>query len=147
MPDLDQIVKDIADEMAQRPDRGEVASYIPQLASADANAFGLAVVDHAGNVALGGDAEMPFSIQSISKVFTLTLALGKAGDRLWRRVGREPSGSPFNSILQLEFERGIPRNPFINAAAIAVTDLILSCHQPRQPLVELLRFYRVLYDH
>jgi glutaminase len=146
MPDLGSVVKEIADEMAQRPDRGEVARYIPQLACADANAFGLAVVDHAGNVATGGDAEMPFSIQSISKVFTLTLALGKAGDRLWRRVGREPSGSPFNSIVQLEFERGIPRNPFINAGAIAVTDLILSGHQPREALGEILRFVRFLAD-
>src|SRR5882724_7875017 len=146
MPDLDQIVKEIADEMAQRPDRGEVASYIPQLACADANAFGLAVIDADGNVATGGDAEMAFSIQSISKVFTLTLALGKAGDRLWRRVGREPSGSAFNSIVQLEFERGIPRNPFINAGAIAVTDLILSGHHPREALGEILRFMQFLTD-
>ena len=91
MPHLDQIVKDIADEIAQRPDRGEVASYIPELARIDRKHFGLAVIDAGGNVALGGDADTPFSIQSISKVFTLTLALGKAGDRLWHRVGREPS--------------------------------------------------------
>src|SRR3954447_23758366 len=146
MPDLDQIVKDIADEMAQRPDRGEVATYIPQLACADANAFALAVIDHAGNVAAGGNAEIPFSIQSISKVFTLTLALGKAGDRLWRRVGREPSGSAFNSIVQLEYERGKPRNPFINAGAIAVTDVILAGHQPREALGEILRFMRFVAD-
>ena len=79
--------------MAQRPDRGEVADYIPELARVDPNAFGLAVIDADGHVACGGDADVPFSIQSISKVFTLTLALGKVGDRLWRRVGREPSGS------------------------------------------------------
>ena len=90
--------------------------------------------------------DTPFSIQSISKVFTLTLALGKAGDRLWQRVGREPSGSPFNSIVQLEFEQGIPRNPFINAGAIAVTDLILSGHQPREALGEILRFMQFLAD-
>ena len=112
---LDRVVKEIADEMRQRPDRGEVASYIPELARVDDKAFGLVVIDAEGNVAAGGDADTPFSIQSISKVFTLTLALGKVGDRLWRRVGREPSGSPFNSIVQLEVERGIPRNPFINA--------------------------------
>jgi glutaminase len=82
------------------------------------------VIDADGNVAAGGDADTPFSIQSISKVFTLTLALGKVGDNLWQRVGREPSGSPFNSIVQLEFERGKPRNPFINAGAIA-----MSCRQ------------------
>jgi glutaminase len=141
---LDRVVKEIADEMRQRPDRGEVASYIPELARVDDKAFGLVVIDADGNVAAGGDADTPFSIQSISKVFTLTLALGKVGDRLWRRVGREPSGSAFNSIVQLEVERGIPRNPFINAGAIAVTDLILSGHQPREALGEILRFMRFL---
>ena len=146
MPDLDLVVSEIADEMRQRPDRGTVASYIPELANVDANAFGIAVIDAEGNVALGGDADTPFSIQSISKVFTLTLALGKAGDRLWHRVGREPSGSPFNSVVQLEFERGKPRNPFINAGAIAVTDLILSGHQPREALGEILRFMRFVAD-
>src|SRR5271169_4980865 len=132
--------------MRRRPDRGEVATYIPELARVDPKAFGLAVIDAQGNLATAGDSETPFSIQSISKVFTLTLALGKFGDRLWRRVGREPSGSPFNSIIQLEHERGIPRNPFINAGAIAVTDLILSGHQPREALGEILRFMRFLTD-
>src|SRR6266852_7122341 len=145
-PDLERAVREIADEMAQRSDRGEVATYIPELARVDPKAFGLAVIDAEGNVAAGGDSETPFSIQSISKVFTLTLALGKVGDRLWRRFGREPSGSPFNSIVQLEFERGIPRNPFINAGAIAVTDLILSGHQPREALGEILRFMQFLAD-
>ena len=125
---------------------GELASYIPELARADPKAFGLAVIDADGNVAIGGDSETPFSIQSISKVFTLTLALGKAGDRLWRRVGREPSGSAFNSIVQLEYEHGIPRNPFVNAGAIAVTDLILSGHQPREALGEILRFMQFVAD-
>jgi glutaminase len=146
MPDLDSIITEIADEMRQRSDRGEVASYIPELARADARSFGLAVVDADGNVAAAGDADTPFSIQSISKVFTLTLALGKVGDRLWLRVGREPSGSPFNSIVQLEYERGIPRNPFINAGAIIVTDVILSGHQPREALGEILRFVRFVAD-
>jgi glutaminase len=146
-PDLQAIVRDIADEMRARPDRGKVATYIPELARVDANAFGLVAVDIDGRVAAGGDSETPFSIQSISKVFTLTLALGMIGDRLWRRVGREPSGSPFNSIVQLERERGVPRNPFINAGAIAITDLILSGHQPREALGEILRFMQFLaYD-
>src|SRR5215470_8244823 len=132
--------------MRQRPGRGEVATYIPELARVDPKSFGLAVIDVDGHVAAGGDSDTPFSIQSISKVFTLTLALGKVGDRLWRRVGREPSGSPFNSIVQLEFERGIPRNPFINAGAIAVTDLILSGHKPREVLGEILRFMQFAAD-
>jgi len=146
VPDIDIVVREIAEEMRGRPDRGEVATYIPELARVNPKAFGLAVIDADGNVAVSGDSETPFSIQSISKVFTLTLALGKVGDRLWRRVGREPSGSPFNSIVQLENERGIPRNPFINAGAIAVTDLILSGHQPREVLGEILRFMRFIAD-
>jgi len=145
-PDLHAVVREIAEEMRARPDRGEVATYIPELARVDANAFGLVVIDADGTVAAGGDADVAFSIQSISKVFTLTLALGMVGDRLWRRVGREPSGSPFNSIVQLERERGIPRNPFINAGAIAVTDVILSGHQPREALGEFLRFMQFLAE-
>jgi glutaminase len=138
--DLDAAVHEIAAEMAVQSNRGEVASYIPELARIDPSAFGLVAIDAEGHVAAAGDADTPFSIQSISKVFTLTLALGMIGDRLWRRVGREPSGNPFNSIVQLEYERGVPHNPFINAGAIAVTDVILSGHQPREALGEILRF-------
>ena len=112
----------------------------------DPQAFGLVVIDNDGNIAAGGDSDIPFSIQSISKVFTLTLALGRIGDRLWRRVGCELSGSPFNSIVQLERERGIPRNPFINAGAIAVTDAIVSGHQPREALGDILRFMQFIAD-
>jgi glutaminase len=146
VPNLDLVVREIADEMARRPDRGEVATYIPDLARIGAKSFGLVVIDAEGNVAAAGDSDAPFSIQSISKVFTLTLAIGKVGDRLWRRVGREPSGSPFNSIVQLERECGIPRNPFINAGAIVVTDVILSGHQPREALGEILRFMQFVAD-
>jgi glutaminase len=141
---LGEAVAEIAAEMASRDERGAVASYIPELAEVDPRQFGLAVVEGRGEVHVAGDADTPFSIQSVSKVFTLTLALGMVGDRLWRKVGREPSGNPFNSIVQLEYERGIPRNPFINAGAIAVTDVILSGHQPREALGEILRFLRSL---
>ena len=144
MPDLNAVVQEIAAEMALRSDRGEVAHYIPELARVDPGQFGIAVVGTDGAAAVAGQGDVPFSIQSISKVFTLTLALGMIGDRLWRRVGREPSGNPFNSIVQLERERGVPRNPFINAGAIAVTDVIVSGHQPRESLGEILRFMRSL---
>ena len=146
MPDLDVVVAEIAEILRTRVDRGEVATYIPELARVDPRAFGIAVADAAGHVAAAGDCDIPFSIQSISKVFTLTLALGKVGDRLWRKVGREPSGSPFNSIVQLERERGVPRNPFINAGAIVVTDTILAGHEPREAIGEILRFMRFLAD-
>jgi len=146
VPLLADIVAEIAEEMRLRPERGAVATYIPELARVDPKQFGIAVVETSGDVTVAGDGDVAFSIQSISKVFTLTLALGKAGNRLWQRVGREPSGSPFNSIVQLERERGIPRNPFINAGAIAVSDLILSGHQPREALGEILRFMQFLAD-
>ena len=145
-PELPAVVADIAAHMRARDDRGEVASYIPELARADRNAFGLAVACGDGTVVVGGDADVPFSVQSITKVFTLTIALGTVGDALWQRVGREPSGTAFNSIVQLEREHGIPRNPFINAGAIAVTDAILAGHQPRETLGEILRFVRTLAD-
>ncbi|WP_147079403.1 glutaminase [Methylobacterium haplocladii] len=146
MPNLNDVVSEIAEEMRRRPDRGEVATYIPELARADRQAFGIAVIGNDGQVVAAGDCDVPFSVQSITKVFTLTLALGKIGDRLWQRVGREPSGNPFNSIVQLELEKGVPRNPFINAGAIAVTDAILSGHEPREALGEILRFLQFLAE-
>lgn len=87
-----------------------------------------------------GDADEPFSIQSISKMFSLTQALRFLGAALWQRVGREPSGTPFNSLVQLEYEKGIPRNPFINAGALVVADIILTHdEQPRENYLQLLR--------
>ena len=145
-PRLQAAVAEIAAAMRARSDRGTVASYIPELARADVASFGLAVACGDGTVVAAGDSDTPFSVQSITKVFTLTIALGSVGDALWRRVGREPSGSPFNSIVQLERERGIPRNPFITAGAIAVTDAILAGHQPRECLGQILRFVRGLAE-
>lgn len=140
--DLAAILDAIGQDMTTRTDRGEVASYIPELARVDPNRFGLAVALADGRELVTGDADMPFSIQSISKVFMLALALGKLGDVLWNRVGREPSGQAFNSILQLEHERGRPRNPFINAGAIVTTDAVLEGSTPREALGSLLRFIR-----
>lgn len=144
--DLQSIVDDIHRELAPRLGEGKVADYIPQLARVDPKRFGMAIVTVDGDVHMAGDALVPFSIQSISKVFTLTLALGKHGENIWKRVGREPSGSAFNSIVQLEHEHGIPRNPFINAGAIAITDLVLAGHTPKEAIGEVVRFVRYLAD-
>ena len=144
MPDLQALLDDIAADMGAAEDRGRVADYIPELAKVDPARFGIAIATVDGRVAAAGDAGLPFSIQSISKVFALTMALGKVGDALWRRVGREPSGTAFNSIVQLEHEHGIPRNPFINAGALVVTDILLAGHQPRETIGEMLRFVRGL---
>ena len=89
-----------------------------------------------------GDTNTLFSIQSISKVFTLAIALGRYGDRLWSRVGKEPSNHAFNSVVELEAANGKPRNPFVNAGAIVTTDAILSGAQPKATLGELLLFIR-----
>ncbi len=151
---MQKILNDIAAAMAQETERGKVADYIPQLAHVDPNQFGISVVLPDGQVFSAGDAKTAFSIQSISKVFTLTMALGKLGDAVWNKVGREPSGDPFNSIVQLEHEMGKPRNPFINAGAIAIVDAIMMGHQPKETLAEILQFVRfiaednsIIFDH
>ncbi|MUZ72082.1 glutaminase [Agrobacterium vitis] len=144
--DLQAIVDDIVGEMQFRLGEGKVADYIPELATIDPKQFGIAITTVDGQTFTAGDASVPFSIQSISKVFMLTLALGKTGEGVWKRVGREPSGSSFNSIVQLEHEHGIPRNPFINAGAIVVTDMVLAGHKPREAIGEFLRFMQFLAD-
>jgi glutaminase len=144
MTDLQTIVADIHAELAPRRGEGRVADYIPALARVDPKRFGIAVVDLEGRAALAGDARTPFSIQSISKVFTLTLALKRSGADLWTRVGREPSGSAFNSIVQLEAEKGVPRNPLINAGALVVTDTLLDGRGPRTAAAEIVAFLRGL---
>ncbi len=123
---LGQALEEIRAAAMLRPDEGRVADYIPALASVEASRCGIAFATIDGEVHAAGDAGLPFSIQSISKVFGLVLAMQRMGDDLWQRVGMEPSGQPFNSIVQLEWEHGIPRNPFINAGAILVADTLVS---------------------
>ncbi|NLS15803.1 glutaminase [Rhizobium sp. P40RR-XXII] len=146
MTDLQAILDGIHAELSPRIGEGKVADYIPELAKIDPKQFGMAIATVDGDVYSIGDAGVSFSIQSISKVFMLTLALGKVGESLWKRVGREPSGTAFNSIVQLEREEGIPRNPFINAGAIAISDIVLAGHEPREAIGELLRFVRYVAD-
>lgn len=141
---MQEILDEIAQTMAAEIDRGKVADYIPELSIIDANQFAMSVALPDGRVYSAGCAEQLFSIQSISKVFSLTLALGKLGDAVWANVGREPSGDPFNSIVQLEHEQGKPRNPFINAGAIAVVDAIMMGHEPKECLAEMLQFVRYI---
>lgn len=138
----EKIIKGIHREVDPILGKGAVASYIPALASANPKSFALVLTTLDGAVYKSGDADTPFSAQSISKLFMLTLALEALGGRLWKRVGREPSGNAFNSISQLEYECGIPRNPFINAGALAVTDAVISSAGDRGALDDMLTLVR-----
>ncbi len=143
--DYQSVLHEIAEEVQPSLEQGRVADYIPMLAAVPKTKFGMAVQTIEGQTFKVGDADEAFSIQSISKLYTLTLALKHDGDAIWERVGREPSGTPFNSLVQLEYENGIPRNPFINAGALVIADIVLS----RVPNARdaLLRFIQARADN
>ncbi|HEY5789091.1 MAG TPA: glutaminase [Gammaproteobacteria bacterium] len=138
--DLDRILAEIARDAPEAAAGGRVADYIPALGRVPANRFGMAAATLEGQLHRVGDADEGFSIQSVSKLFLLALVLPVVGKALWQRVGREPSGNPFNSLVQLEREQGIPRNPFINAGALVVVDVLLDTFA--DPLGELLGWLR-----
>ncbi len=120
--DYQAVLEEVAAFARPYVGHGQVADYIPALEKVPMDRFGIAVADINGEVYGVGDWEVPFSVQSISKTFSLALVMANDNDDIWKRVGREPSGTPFNSLVQLEWENGVPRNPFINAGALVVTD-------------------------
>ena len=138
--DYTSSISKIYHKVINSKDTGKIATYIPELAKVDPAKFGvhLSTLDkqHFGM----GDSEEGFSIQSIAKLLALTMAYNIVGEKLWRRVGVEPSGKPFNSLIQLEYDKGIPRNPLINAGAIVICDVLLS--NLNSPLDELMAFTR-----
>lgn len=139
--DYKVIIDKIYKELENYTGQGKVIDYIPALGEVDANNFGLSLITVDGEIYSVGDYSKLFSIQSISKVFTLSLVSKMVGDDLWSQVGREPSGTAFNSLIQLEYEEGIPRNPFINAGALVVTDKLLTLYKsPSDELLNLVRF-------
>jgi glutaminase len=139
---MDEILAEALAAAAPHRAAGKVADYIPALAKVDPAKLGIAFADKDGRVWGAGDCDEPFSIQSISKVFTLALALDRVGAALWERVGREPSGSAFNSIVQLESERGKPRNPLINPGAMVVTDQLIGDRPGEAAIADLLALLR-----
>ena len=142
-----KIVQEIPAHVSHLFDKGRVADYIPALACIPADKFGFSLLTATGDRFETGDCQERFSIQSISKVFTLSLAMGYAKEELWSRVGREPSGSKFNSLVQLEYEKGKPRNPFFNAGAIVVCDVLVShLKNPRQALLDYMRVLSGSFD-
>lgn len=139
-----EILNSIQSDIQASNFEGEVASYIPNLAKVDPNKFGMHLTSITGDLFSFGDCDERFSIQSISKVFSLTLTLIQGGEELWDRVGVEPSGDPFNSLVQLEYENGIPRNPLINSGALVVCDRLVELL--KNPKEEYLQFVRKLAD-
>lgn len=121
-----QILEDIYKAILPYAEEGKQADYIPELAKVNPNQFGMCIHTIDGEFYSIEQSDTRFSIQSISKVFALAMCLSLRGDELWKKVGKEPSGTAFNSLIQLEMEKGIPRNPFINAGAIVMADILMS---------------------
>lgn len=147
MLDYQKILQEIQEEVNPLLKKGKVADYIPALACVDPEQFAMSITLFDGTQYHVGDANTLFSIQSISKVFSFTLALKCFGKKLYERVGVEPSGNPFNSLVQLEYEHGIPRNPFINAGAINITDALMThCKSNILAYEKVLNFIRDIAD-
>ena len=137
-----QILENIHKAILPYAKEGKQADYIPELAKVNPDQFGMSIHTIYGETASIEQADTRFSIQSISKVFTLAMCLSIKGDDLWKRVGKEPSGTAFNSLVQLEVEKGVPRNPFINAGALVMADILLTHFD--NPEAEFLRFVRAV---
>lgn len=143
--DYQLILREIYEIISAKKDRGELASYIPELAKVNPDNFGIYLTTVDKNEFGIGDCYTKFSIQSIAKVLSLSLAYKILGEKIWARVGVEPSGTPFNSLVQLETDKGIPRNPFINSGALVICDILVS--QLKNPLQDFLSFIREIADN
>ena len=143
--DYQLILNEIYEIISAQKDRGELASYIPELAKVNPDNFGIYLTTVDKNEFGIGDCYTKFSIQSIAKVLSLSLAYKILREKIWARVGVEPSGTPFNSLVQLETDKGIPRNPFINSGALVICDILVS--QLKNPLQDFLSFIREISDN
>lgn len=138
--DFQRILHEIVTETTYLKNTGEVASYIPELAKVNPDHYGMHLRTVTGKEYATGDWDTPFSAQSISKVFSLAMAVSLTGEKIWERISVEPSGNPFNSIVQLEYEKGIPRNPFINAGALVLADILITLiDNPKAKFIEFVR--------
>jgi len=142
------ILNEIQQEIQPLLSQGAVADYIPALAKVDPNQFAMTITLFDGSTYSVGCDDTKFSIQSISKVFSFTKSLDLYGKDIYERVGKEPSGNPFNSLVQLEYENGIPRNPFINAGAIVVADALYSKYKNEKDTFQnILKFIQNISDN
>ncbi|MTI86899.1 MAG: glutaminase [Balneolaceae bacterium] len=138
--DYSEEIRDIYEVVKNNPNKGDTATYIPELADVDPDSFGIHITTIDGDEFGIGDYKHRFSIQSIVKVLTLSLAYKMLGKRIWNRLGVEPSGTAFNSLVQLEADNGIPRNPFINAGALVICDILIS--KLNNPKADFLAFLK-----
>ncbi len=136
------IIQHIYYQVIKEPNEGKVASYIPELGRVNPDQMGVHLATIGDEHFAVGDSEEKFSIQSIAKVLSLSLAYKFDESKIWERVGVEPSGTAFNSLVQLEHDLGIPRNPLINAGAIVICDMLVS--KLKNPEQELLDYIRLL---
>lgn len=135
-----QILEEIYLQSKSLPIIGNIATTIPELANVNPDKFGICLTTIDGKIFSIGDSNEKFSIQSVSKALSVTLAFSHYGEKIWERVGVEPSGNPFNSLVQLEYEKGIPRNPFINAGALVIADMLVSClENPKEDFLHFIR--------
>ena len=140
MIDYQSILNNIYNKVIQDEDKGQIATYIPELANVDKNSFGIHLQLISGNTFSVGDSDKKFSIQSISKVLSLAMAMSKVGTKIWNRLDVEPSGNPFNHLSLLELEKGIPRNPLINSGAIVIADILVSLlDNPKEDFLDYVR--------
>ncbi len=138
--DYATVLQEIYKESKTLPIIGNVATAIPELAAVAPNKFGIHLTTINGKDFGIGDSNEKFSIQSVSKALTVAMAFSFLDEKLWERVGVEPSGSSFNSLVQLEFEKGIPRNPFINAGALVISDILVShLNNPKRDFIDFIR--------
>lgn len=140
-----QLFSDIYDELKNVENTGKVADYIPELAHIDPNHFGVNLTTIDRDRYCFGDSDVKFSIQSIAKVFSFVLAYSSIKSDIWERMDLEPAGTPFNSLVQLEYDKGVPRNPFVNAGGIVVCDILIS--ELDNPKLDMLNFVRNLSDN
>jgi glutaminase len=135
-----KVFKKINDELIEFEGMGSIATYIPELSSVKSTSFGVHLITTNNKHFCFGDSDQKFSIQSISKVLSLVLAYKLEDEDLWSRVGVEPSGTSFNSLIQLENDEGIPRNPLINAGALVICDVLVShLENPKKDFIEFVR--------
>lgn len=140
-----QLFSEIFDELKNLENTGKVADYIPELSHIDPSHFGVNLTTIDRERHCFGDSDVKFSIQSIAKVFSFVLAYSSIKSDIWERMDLEPAGTPFNSLVQLEYDKGVPRNPFVNAGGIVVCDILIS--ELDNPKLDMLNFVRNLSDN